>query len=576
MRLHSGARSGHVIVTTRSGSTGTCTVTFQYIEPADEELATVSGVVRESRVWIDDPLPRNGAYAPQLAAYRQLAESGSSGTDGGGNGSVGTAPSRSATESAAAPEPAPVQHEDPIGVSSAGYRPTEQTAIGSRAFDAVRFLTEVHAKTTLSDLQRGIETLRSSISDRRNQQAQWIKENFDGFVRCDAALGKISRKSSDPVPGAGTHVAMLLQSMSKTLSDLDSAAETAFRPLLEYHQATDQLRFAAETLQQYRFFFGLAARLRDHIAGGSYETAVADYRQALTQFGDSEVPLFQRAMREVDCVAEQLRAILYEALGQSNLSDDVSECYFGCLRDMERAPDPAWKILRTLSGHVCEALDKVAERFRTGGQPGGATGDGEGEMNSLNAMRYMNHVQLMRYSRFRANAAGAQHGFNAAGPAYADRLDLPATDSQLQLALAIDPRNLDWRSQFIGGLASMLENRLPRLWRFAQAYFSGKLRRNGGARWTDAGKRPSDHGPNTGSVRSGPTKPRSDNDQAAARDAVARHETEQPGMSQGTYEGAVELVASIGLRFLQHVRSFLGRSMPPNAELQVEADEIVW
>ena len=64
----------------------------------------------------------------------------------------------------------------------------------SKQFDPWIYLSTAHADTPGEQLQQGLRKLESSMSARKDQMRQLVKENFQRFIGCKGTIDDISHK----------------------------------------------------------------------------------------------------------------------------------------------------------------------------------------------------------------------------------------------------------------------------------------------------------------------------------------------------------------------------------------------
>lgn len=64
----------------------------------------------------------------------------------------------------------------------------------SKQFDPWVYLSTAHADTPGEKLQQGLRVLDTSLTARKDQLRQLVKENFQRFIGCKGTIDDISRK----------------------------------------------------------------------------------------------------------------------------------------------------------------------------------------------------------------------------------------------------------------------------------------------------------------------------------------------------------------------------------------------
>ncbi|KAI0228580.1 Exocyst complex component 2 [Lamellibrachia satsuma] len=305
---------GDIIVVTRSGGVGTCTVAFRgyYIQ---------TGPLQESAIWIDE----TQTYATMFGRSRA------------------TSPVTSQT------------HDDPLGLSDEASDTKfpegdllEMFPEGSGDssldnFVPAWYLLENHHGTSFDDLKAGLAFLKRKSSQKDEGPMAFVKANLSSFMDCYDTLAEVHSKVADDRthnPGG-----CITEALEDVLLRANHAAEDLFQDVLRRKDRADATRNALGVLHRFKWLFNLPHTIDTNIKKGDYDLVITDYTRAKSLFGDTEVAVFKKVYKEVEKRIAALRTMLHRKLMELPLALEEQKKVIRYLVHLETRGDPAWECL---------------------------------------------------------------------------------------------------------------------------------------------------------------------------------------------------------------------------------------
>lgn len=301
---------GDVIVTTKSGGKGTCTVQFRVsLEPI--------GRTKESAVWIDETSTLGSTY--------------------GGNRPT---------------SPSQLHPDDPLGLSDESnvgrfaeedlhdYFPDGSGNILSENFVPTWYLLENHHGASFDDLKAGLTCLRRKVTQHKDGPSSFLKSNVMSIVDCMDVLGALQAAVEKDKQALN---ADLTDRLEQAVVKCKREADALFQEMLIRKDKADSTRNALSVLQRFRFLFNLPANIEKNIQKGDYDIVINDYARAKSLFHDTEVAVFKKVYQEVEQRIEKFRHMLGERLKQLPLTVEEQKRLIKYLVNLEAPADPAWE-----------------------------------------------------------------------------------------------------------------------------------------------------------------------------------------------------------------------------------------
>ena len=316
---------GDVIVTTRSGGVGSCTVQFR----GYEEVITLT---KESAVWVneDDMLMTTATTTRHRAASSPSL----------------MLPDPLGLESPLSPTEEDDREEDEDGAGSSATAggtsnasSTASSIITSDHFSPALFLLTKHRRATFKELKAGLVHLKKSCGEERSDIMDstsplvLLKPNVLAVVECLDALKAVHHSLKKDRQEYGSDLTMKIEEIVKKAGD---EAQDIFSGVLSKKDSSDSTRNALNVLQRYRFLFNLPSSIERNIQKGEYDVVINDYARARALFDKTEVKVFRKVFGEVEQRVKRLKTVLREKLKE------------GCSRVEGRSVDELKKLIRLL------------------------------------------------------------------------------------------------------------------------------------------------------------------------------------------------------------------------------------
>ncbi|XP_065187370.1 exocyst complex component 2-like [Sycon ciliatum] len=403
---------GDVIVTTRSGGEGTCTVTFrcdtQNIDPM-EELS----------VWVDEPDPYAIKAKKKVFTHQKEV--------------------------------------DPLGTQKAFPRipsaanqldqlyPDGSSDLMNENFNPARFLIERHRTTHFEELSLGLVHLKKVNMQLSVGPKALVKNNLETFIECHETLTAMHQLllRNESMSEGGS----LTEKLEFILKDTVKCAEDLFHDVLSRKDRADSMRNALNIMQRFRFLFSLPRNIEKNIKNGEYEIVINDYERAKSLFADTEVQVFKKVLTEVETLVKNFRGQLLKKLQELPSTLDEQKRLIRYLMELHAEGDPAWACIQHQQEWLirlilsCKADYQCGDHITAEMDPIIVTGAGIPQLN----------IQVDSIDNPPNNTSSTDRGFGK------DDAKTP------QLVL------------FVEELSALVTESLPDLWRLAQAYFSGSL-----------------------------------------------------------------------------------------------------
>uniref|UniRef100_H2ZFP8 Exocyst complex component 2 n=1 Tax=Ciona savignyi TaxID=51511 RepID=H2ZFP8_CIOSA len=249
-RTAAGLGKGNIIVITKSGGTGTSTVTFTGL-PVKKV-----GPLESSSVWVDE-----SEWVDQRLDRVQKSTTMSLRTDPLGLNS----------EELGHKTQVYMQLADLFGKGSPD--PTDQN------FDPSWFLLERHCDTSFSKLKEGHAYMkRRANRNTNNAPLNHVKDSLPVFFEVQETLSGIHHKMMKD--GSGRNNANLTDKLETTLNEASENANTLFKTVLSCKDRADSIRNTLNVLQRFKFLFNLPLSIEKNILKGDYGVVINDYRKS--------------------------------------------------------------------------------------------------------------------------------------------------------------------------------------------------------------------------------------------------------------------------------------------------------
>lgn len=310
-RTGSGKGKGDIIVCTKSGGVGSCTVGFRgfFIQ---------IGPLQESAVWIDET----------QTVLNQLGRRGN------------TSPLAGKDD------------DDPLGISNEGTRakseeemleifPESSGNMSLENFSPAWYLLENHQMASFEDLKLGLNNMRLSARTRSEGPIAFVKTNIGAILDCLDSLETMYEKfTEDDIQRE------CISSYAVSLMQAKSCADGLFQDVLGRKDKADATRNALNVLQRFKFLFYLPLHIERNIQKGDYNLVINDYVRARSLFAETQVKVFQTVYKEVEKRVHSFRDMLHAKLLKLPNTLEEQKKIIRYLTHLECKGDPAWECIQ--------------------------------------------------------------------------------------------------------------------------------------------------------------------------------------------------------------------------------------
>ncbi|XP_064467381.1 exocyst complex component 2-like [Ornithodoros turicata] len=314
---------GEVIVTTKSGGRGTCTVQFKGI-------LEVIGPTVESATWVDE----SSLFTDSLGRKHPTS-------------------------------PSQLQPDDPLGISdeSAKKLPEDELRklfpdgsgnLLSDTFNPTWYLLENYNGTSFNDLKAGLLSLRRKVGQQQEGPSSFLKSHVNAIVICLDVLQELQKTMEKDKQEMG---ADLTEKLYNSVVKSKSEAENIFESILARKDQADSTRNALGILQKFRFLFNLPMMIERNIQKGDYDVVINDYARAKSVFENTEVAVFQRVYQDVEQKVQRFRNTLMDSLKQLPTPVEDQKRIIKYLVSLGAPGSPAWDAICQNYNWLVDSMD---------------------------------------------------------------------------------------------------------------------------------------------------------------------------------------------------------------------------
>lgn len=319
---------GNIIVTTKQGGTGTCTVQFR----AYHETI---GPTKESAVWVEE------AFMHTLSWCRRSLS------------------------------PTNYQQDDPLGLSVEGNDskipeddlnelfPKSSGDLASKNFNPGWFLLEHHHNTNFDDLKAGLSYLRRRVDGQKEGQLSFLKSNVGSVVDQLDMLAKLRKKVMEDLKGENE----LTEKVECKIQVSTEEALRLFQEVLARRERADATRNALNVLVRFKFFFCLPSVIEKNIHKSDFDVIINDYARVKNLFGDKDIPIFKRVMGEIENRVDKAREALLKKLKEVPFYIEDHIKVIRSLVHLETTGDPAWMGIESYANHLISYMNDLKDKY---------------------------------------------------------------------------------------------------------------------------------------------------------------------------------------------------------------------
>ncbi|XP_028398981.1 exocyst complex component 2-like isoform X2 [Dendronephthya gigantea] len=312
-RTGQGDGKGNVILKTKAGGVGTCTVQFNAI-PFNP------GPLEESAIWIDEIPPED--LHTSSHGHSTVKSSG---------------------------------YQDPLGIIKEPSRkrhveenidefyPEGCENTMSVDFIPAAFLLRKHSDVKFKQLKEGLEYLKKEESRRATGPLAFVKENIATFIDAEETLTAVQREMLKDQ--SGSKGGSLAEALGSYLQGASKHADALFQDVLRRKDDADTMRNALSVLHRFRSLFNLPQIIEKNINQGDYEMVVNDYSKAKSLVSDNAPIVFKKVLEEVESKVEKFRNQLRSCLSFLPIPLKDMRRYIKYVIGLDSPGDVAWDCL---------------------------------------------------------------------------------------------------------------------------------------------------------------------------------------------------------------------------------------
>uniref|UniRef100_A0A8C5G3Q8 Exocyst complex component 2 n=1 Tax=Gouania willdenowi TaxID=441366 RepID=A0A8C5G3Q8_GOUWI len=407
---------GEIIVTTKSGSLGTSTVSFKLLRP--ERI----GILDQSAVWVDEM----NYYDMRTDRNKGLS-------------------------------PLSLRPSNPLGIDLDKGKVSQSDVelifpgmsgdFTSENFSATWYLIENHSESSFEQLKVGVSNLKKQATKKNEGSLAYVKGGLSTFFEAQDALSAIHQRlesdGTEKVEGSMT------QRLENILNRASNTADTLFQEVLGRKDKADSTRNALNVLQRFKFLFNLPLNIERNIQKGDYDVVINDYEKAKSLFGNTEVPVFKKVYGEVETRITALRSLLLDKLLQTPSTLHDQKRYIRYLSDLHAPGDPAWQCIVAQHKWILQLMQSCRDQFISGHR--GESGHTHTHAHTLGDSRPSAIGRL-------GHTASLKRGGSLRTP----RPSTWRSETPLQV-------------QFVDKLSDVVIGQLPNFWKLWISYVNGSL-----------------------------------------------------------------------------------------------------
>ncbi|KAL1238943.1 Exocyst complex component [Trichinella spiralis] len=308
---HCKAGTGEIIVTTKSGGRGSCTVQFRIFH-------ALIGPLQPTAVWVDE--------SRMIETFR-----------------------RDPKEAAAIVDDCPLgfsveTNVTPIYHWSSELFPESSSNMRLENFHPVRYLVENCRIVSFENLKAGLEFMRSQVIVSKKGPKEFMKSNLSCILDCIDAMSDLRLHVEQDCFVNPTEMAEQFQTK---IDHCIQTGEDVFVDVLKRKEQSDAIRNALSLLQRFRFMFYLPQLMKVYTEKGEYALVLSEYSRAKSLLSETEVPLFKEAFAEAEIQMEEFKSTLHRQLVDHKVPLSEQKRIIRYLTSVDSEVDAGWICLES-------------------------------------------------------------------------------------------------------------------------------------------------------------------------------------------------------------------------------------
>ncbi|KRZ22507.1 Exocyst complex component 2 [Trichinella pseudospiralis] len=302
---HCKAGTGEIIVTTKSGGRGSCTVQFRIFH-------ALIGPLQPTAVWVDE--------SRMIETFR-----------------------RDPKEAAAIVDDCPLGFSIETNVTplyhwSSELFPESSSNMRLENFHPVRYLVENCRIVSFENLKAGLEYMRSQVIVSKKGPKEFMKSNLS------CILDYLRLHVEQDCCVNPTEMAEQFQTK---IDHCIKTGEDVFVDVLKRKEQSDAIRNALALLQRFRFMFYLPQLMKIYTEKGEYALVLSEYSRAKSLLSETDVPLFKEAFAEAEIQMEEFKSTLHRQLVDHKVPLSEQKRIIRYLTTVDSEVDAGWICLES-------------------------------------------------------------------------------------------------------------------------------------------------------------------------------------------------------------------------------------
>ena len=254
----------------------------------------------------------------------------------------------------------------------------------SYEFSPTLFLAQVHAHTSLEQLQRGVSHLQRSVNNRAAALKALVADHYGQYVFCLDTIQHLEQLMAAEVSDKGSSRA---QRIRQQLDQLNQQCTAAYDSIIQRKAGGERMRQTLSTMTQYRFLFALPGEVAQYAATRHFAQVVRAYKKAKgisistplqADDGRRDIhsskldraavqqqqqqpagDLSSLVLAEVFRVISGVRTTLFRQLETAGLPLDDQANAIAYLHDLDADIDPAWYFLHRQTANTNQQMTQA-------------------------------------------------------------------------------------------------------------------------------------------------------------------------------------------------------------------------
>ena len=232
------------------------------------------------------------------------------------------------------------------------------------------YLLENYSYITFNDLKNAFKYLKEKNNNSKSvkpedESIKLLKPNVLAVIECLDSLKAVNLAFKKDKQELGNELTLRIEdSINKAAIE----AHEIFDQILTRKDAADSTRNALNVLQRYRFLFNLPSSIEGNIQKQDYEQVITDYLRAKSLFSDTQVKVFERVYKEVEIKMEKFKVTLKDRLidtckeRKSRNIDEIKR-FIKHLASLDVVGNPGWEAVITIKETLLASMNECKDKY---------------------------------------------------------------------------------------------------------------------------------------------------------------------------------------------------------------------